>query len=118
VDDNHDIASGVARVLAEAGYEVQTASDPVTAMALAEAFRPHIAILDIGLPLMDGYTLGRELRTRLREAPPILIALTGYSQSRDRQQSETSGFAMHLVKPVDSQELVRLLDRLVVGADT
>ena len=116
VDDNVDVVSGVARVLTLAGYEVQTASDPVEAIALAEVFRPHIALLDIGLPVMNGYELGRELRARQSDAPPILIALTGYSQNQDRQQSEASSFALHLVKPVDSEELVQLLDRLVVGA--
>jgi PAS domain S-box-containing protein len=115
VDDNADITNGIARSLAEAGYEVQTASDPVAAIALAEAFRPHVAILDIGLPVMDGHALGRELRARQSDAPPILIALTGYSQEKDRQQSELSAFAMHLVKPVDTEELVELLDRLVAG---
>ena len=78
VDDNIDVAHGVARVLTEAGYEVQTASDPVAAITLAEVFRPHVAILDIGLPVMDGYTLGSELRARQSDAPPILIALTGF----------------------------------------
>jgi DNA-binding response OmpR family regulator len=117
VDDNVDVAHGVARVLTQAGYEVQTASDPVAAITLAEAFRPHVAILDIGLPVMDGYTLGSELRARQSDAPPILIALTGFSQTHDRLQSEASGFAVHLVKPVDTEELVALLDRLTVDVD-
>ena len=94
---------------------MQTASDPVAAIALAESFRPHIAILDIGLPVMDGYTLGRELRARQSDAPPILIALTGYSQEQDRQRSEAAAFALHLVKPVDTEELVELLERLIAG---
>jgi CheY-like chemotaxis protein len=62
---------------------------------------------------MDGYTLARELRSRLSAAPPLLVALTGYSQDRDRVRSEEAGFAAHLVKPVDADELVQILDTLV-----
>ena len=79
------------------------------AIALAEVFRPQIAILDIGLPTIDGYTLARELRTRLADSAPLLIALSGYGQPHDRQRSDASGFALHLVKPVDVDELIAAL---------
>jgi CheY-like chemotaxis protein len=113
VDDNRDVADMTATLLAFAGYETRTAYDPSEALALADALRPHIAIIDIGLPVMDGYTLARELRSRLSAAPPLLVALTGYSQDRDRVRSEEAGFAAHLVKPVDADELVQILDTLV-----
>jgi PAS domain S-box-containing protein len=113
VDDNRDVADMTATLLAFAGYETRAAYDPSEALALADALRPHIAIIDIGLPVIDGYTLARELRSRLSVAPPLLVALTGYSQDRDRLRSEEAGFAAHLVKPVDADELVQILDTLI-----
>jgi CheY-like chemotaxis protein len=61
---------------------------------------------------MDGYTLGRELRSRLSESPPVLIALTGYGRDQDRLRSEEAGFLFHLVKPIDTEELIRLLEKV------
>jgi len=105
VDDHSDVLEGLSRLLSVLGYDVRAARNPLDAIELAEAFRPQIAILDIGLPTMDGYALARELRTRLG-IPPVLIALTGYGQPHDRQRSEASGFALHLVKPVDVDDLI------------
>lgn len=113
VDDNADVADGLSRLLGVSGYEVRVAKEPMDAIALAEAFRPQIAILDIGLPTMDGYALARELRARLSAAPPILIALSGYSQAEDRQRSDASGFALHLAKPVDIDELLDVLGKFI-----
>ena len=62
---------------------------------------------------MDGYTLGRELRARQSDAPPILIALTGYGQEQDRRRSADAGFTLHLVKPVDPEKLTHVVDALV-----
>jgi CheY-like chemotaxis protein len=118
VDDNLDILDGVARLLTLCGYDVMTASDSLAAIALAESFRPQVAILDIGLPVMDGYTLGRELRSRQPDAPPILIALTGFSQERDKQRSGAAEFTVHLVKPIDTDELLELLCQLVAEQPT
>jgi CheY-like chemotaxis protein len=115
VDDNRDVADMTATLLALAGYEARTANDPSEALTLAAAFRPHIALVDIGLPVIDGYTLGRELRARLGDDPPILVALTGYSQEEDRIRSKEAGFAFHLVKPVDAEQLVQLLDSLIAS---
>ncbi|HEY2162897.1 MAG TPA: response regulator, partial [Gemmatimonadaceae bacterium] len=69
----------------------------------------QIAILDIGLPTMDGYTLARELRSRLADSPPTLIALSGYGRPQDRQRSDAAGFAVHLLKPIDIDELAAAL---------
>jgi signal transduction histidine kinase len=112
VDDNRDAVELLSRLLARAGHRVEMARDASQALSVADAFRPEVAIVDIGLPVMDGYTLGRELRARLGSATPILIALTGYGQEEDRRRSEEAGFASHLVKPVDARKLVRLLDQL------
>jgi len=113
VDDNRDAAEMISDLLSEAGYEVRLAADPSTALSLADAFHPQIAILDIGLPVMDGYALGRELRARQPDAPPLLIALTGYGQEQDRRRSTDAGFTLHLVKPVDPHKLTHVVDALI-----
>ncbi len=115
VDDSIDVADSLARLLRLDGFDVQSVNDPFAAIARAETFRPHIAILDIGLPVMDGYALGRELRARQADAPPILVAFTGYSQAQDRRRSEAAGFALHLVKPADVDDLVQTLERLLAN---
>jgi PAS domain S-box-containing protein len=112
VDDNEDGAEMIAHVLAAAGHEVKVANDPSQALGLADTFGPQIAILDIGLPVMDGYALANELRARLADAAPMLIALTGYGQDQDKRRSDEAGFALHLVKPVDVEKLVQALDTL------
>jgi PAS domain S-box-containing protein len=112
VDDNRDGAEMIGELLATAGHEVRVVNDPSHALSVADAFRPQIAVVDLGLPVMDGYTLGRELRARLHLTPPQLVALTGYGQEQDRIRSREAGFAFHLVKPVDAEQLVRVLDML------
>ena len=113
VDDNRDAASTIGRFLSEVGYEVQLAGDASQALSAALVVRPHVAVIDIGLPVMDGYTLGRELRVRMGGAAPELIALTGYGQEQDQRRSAEAGFAAHLVKPVDAEKLTRLVDALL-----
>jgi PAS domain S-box-containing protein len=115
VDDNRDAAEMLSVVLSRAGHQVEIASDALQALTAADAFRPQVAILDIGLPVMDGYTLGKEMRARLGTATPILIALTGYGQDQDRRRSAEAGFASHLVKPVDAQALIHIVDELARG---
>jgi CheY-like chemotaxis protein len=112
VDDNRDGAEMISYLLSTAGHEVQVANDPSEALSLADAFCPEIAILDIGLPVMDGYMLAQELRSRLGDAAPTFIALTGYGHDQDRRRSDEAGFALHLVKPVDVEKLVHALDAL------
>ncbi|HVE32090.1 MAG TPA: PAS domain S-box protein [Gemmatimonadaceae bacterium] len=113
VDDHHDVVKGLSRLLSISGYDVRAALTPTEALEIATDFRPQVAILDIGLPEMDGYKLAGELRSRLRESAPVLIALSGYSQADDRRRSEASGFAFHLVKPLDIDGLLEVLERLV-----
>src|SRR5690606_166086 len=109
VDDNPDAADTLAEALRTCGYEVAVSHDGPAALALARSFAPEAAVLDIGLPVMDGYELGR----RLRELQPAvrLIALSGYGQDGDRQRSEAAGFSVHLVKPVDLPALVASIER-------
>jgi DNA-binding response OmpR family regulator len=117
VDDNRDGAEMVFQYLVAAGHEVEVVNDPAEGLAVAGALRPQVAVLDIGLPGMDGYTLGRELRARLGDAAPTLIALSGFGQEEDRRRSENMGFAAHLVKPVDADVLIRVIDELSVSTD-
>jgi DNA-binding response OmpR family regulator len=110
VDDNEDAAEMLAAALTATGYVVRTAADGPSALLVAGEFQPEIALLDIGLPVMDGYELGR----RLREFNPTLwlLALTGYGQASDKARSSEAGFDGHLVKPIDLGELQRVLNGL------
>ena len=112
VDDNEDAAAMLAEGLAELGYTVRTASDGPSALELAATFRPRVALLDIGLPVMDGYELGRLLRATLSESDLRLVALTGYGQASDRARSRDAGFDAHLVKPIRLEEIQQLLEKL------
>jgi PAS domain S-box-containing protein len=116
VDDNRDVADTLSRLLALFGYDVRSALRPTDALAVAVEFRPDIAILDVGLPEMDGHTLGRELRERLSDSPPVLVALSGYNQSQDRRRSEEAGFALHLAKPIDVDALLEAIEKFAPAA--
>ena len=109
VDDNTDILDSMRALLSVSGFEVATALDPVEALSVAIDFKPTIALLDIGLPGMDGYQLAVELRRCLPSQPLRLIALSGYGQSGDSQRLAAAGFERHLVKPVDIDELIACL---------
>lgn len=105
VDDNEDAASTLAQWLREAGHEVAVVHDPVTALAAYRAYRPDVAILDIGLPVMDGYELLRRLKAINEVTPCIFLALTGYGRNADRERCLATGFLAHFVKPVDPAAL-------------
>ena len=100
IDDNHAACDGIAELLRAVGHEVRTAPDGVSGLAAAVDMRPDIAILDIGLPLMDGYELAQRLRAELGAGAPRLIALTGYGREPDRRRAAEAGFEMHLTKPL------------------
>jgi signal transduction histidine kinase/ActR/RegA family two-component response regulator len=112
VDDNVDAAEGLADLLSMSGYEVVVAHDCPEALKRAEASRPHVALLDIGLPDVDGYGVAERLRERLGEESPVFAALTGYSQERDRTRSQAAGFRHHFVKPIDIDDLLAFLEKL------
>ncbi|MGJ7915592.1 ATP-binding protein [Massilia sp. LXY-6] len=109
VDDNVDGAETLARLLVAHGHQVQVFHEPIAALAAVRAFRPDLAVLDIGLPVLDGYELARRMRTLLDGHPCRLVALTGYGQEADKARSEQAGFERHLVKPVNPDLLVRLV---------
>lgn len=109
VDDNEDAADLLALALSRRGFDVRVAHDGPEALRVASELHPEVAVLDIGLPRMDGYELAERMREELPEQPLRLIALTGYGQPSDRARSAEAGFAAHLVKPVDLAQLERCL---------
>jgi len=110
VDDNEDAAAMLAEILRAAGHDVRTAADGPAALEVAKEFRPELAVLDIGLPAMDGYELGNRLLLQLGPPAPVLFALSGYGQESDRAKSEAAGFALHLVKPLDAASLLSAIE--------
>jgi CheY-like chemotaxis protein/nitrogen-specific signal transduction histidine kinase len=109
VDDNRDAAESLAMILEVDGHQVRTVYDGPAALALARAERPDVILLDIGLPGMNGYEVAQELRRHSELERTLLIALTGYGQSEDREKSCAAGFDAHLVKPLDLEMLRKLL---------
>ncbi len=109
VDDSVDAAEMLAAALSARGYETRVAHDAPAALRIAADFRPAIALLDIGLPVMDGYELAACLRGLPELNGVTLIALTGYGQESDRQKTRIAGFQHHLVKPVDLDAIDALL---------
>ncbi len=109
VDDNRDSAESLAMLLSLDDHDVRTAHDGLEALDEAEAFRPDVVLLDIGLPKLNGY----EVASRIREQPwgknTILVAMTGWGQDQDRVHSANAGFNAHMVKPVDHGALKKLL---------
>ncbi len=108
-DDNNDSATSLGILLNHAGYDVRTAGDGVQALETAEQFRPDIALLDIGMPQLNGYDVARQLRNQPWGRQVLLIAITGWGGADHRQQTAQAGFDHHLTKPVDPAALTRLL---------
>jgi CheY-like chemotaxis protein len=109
VDDNRQAADSLAVLLRLDGHEVATAYDGLEAVAVAEQYRPHLALLDIGMPNLNGYEAARRIRDLPASAHTRLVALTGWGQEEDRRRAAEAGFDSHLVKPVDPEALDRLL---------
>jgi PAS domain S-box-containing protein len=109
VDDYADAAESLAILLQMEGHEVRTAQCGLQAIELAQAFRPQVALLDIGLPGLNGYEVANRLRSLPETQEALLIALTGYGQSEDRNRSQVAGFDHHLLKPVNFEMLSGLL---------
>ena len=109
VDDNEDAANLLAELLRMKGHDVVVAHDGIAALQARKKFVPDVALLDIGLPGMDGYDLARQLRALYPSDPLRIIAITGYGEERDRMRSKAAGFDEHLVKPVDMKRVSLLL---------
>jgi CheY-like chemotaxis protein len=95
------------------GFVVEVAHDGPSALELAASFRPEIGLVDIGLPVMDGYELARQIRQTPEAGGIRLVAVTGYGQAAHRDQAREAGFDDHLVKPIDVAAVPGLLQRLV-----
>ena len=109
VDDNRDSAESLARLLAVMGHRVATAHDGEQAVELAGAMRPDVVLLDIGMPKLNGFDACRRIRQQPWGLGMTLVALTGWGQQEDRRRTEEAGFDYHLVKPVDTTVLMKLL---------
>jgi signal transduction histidine kinase/CheY-like chemotaxis protein len=111
VDDNQDAASLLGEALDALGWLVCIVHDGPTAIAAARSFKPQLVLLDIGLPVMDGYELARNLRLLDLDPAMRVIAVTGYGQASDRERSRNAGFDEHVVKPVNLDTLRKVLER-------
>jgi CheY-like chemotaxis protein len=109
VDDNADGAEMLELALRALGHSTRVTYDGASALVAAQEFRPDVALLDIGLPLMDGFELARRMRAEMGAQAPVLIAVTGYGQEADRERTRLAGFTHHLVKPIGLDELGALI---------
>jgi CheY-like chemotaxis protein len=109
VDDNQDAADSLGALLSLMGNDVHIAYDGLQAMEMATALHPHIVLMDIGLPKLNGYEAARQMRTVHGLTDVMLVALTGWGQGEDRRRSQEAGFDRHLVKPVGLDDLQAIL---------
>jgi len=112
VEDNADSRELLCELLHEEGYDCRTVGSGRAALDVIREFEPHVALLDVGLPEMDGFELARRLRAMRETADMHLVAVTGYGRASDRVASHEAGFDEHLVKPVQPDELLRVLARI------
>lgn len=110
VDDNIDVVETTTMLLSLSGHQVHSAKDGLQALHVAAQFKPEVVLLDIGLPLMDGYEVARRLRQMPLMAGALLIALTGYGQQGDRERGKDAGFDGHMLKPVDPHVLAKMIE--------
>lgn len=116
VDDNVDAALTLSMLIEMVGHEVRTAFDGLEALDVAARFLPEAVLLDLGMPRMDGLQACRRLRAEPWGAPMAVIAVTGWGNEADRLNTLEAGFDQHLVKPVEPDIILALLDRLASGA--
>jgi CheY-like chemotaxis protein len=108
VEDHAECAVSFAMLLQLWGHQVQIAKDGPTALAVVQADKPHVVLLDIGLPGMDGWEVARRIRAIGNQAP-LLVAITGFGMEADRRCSQEAGFDHHLVKPMEPDVLYQML---------
>jgi DNA-binding response OmpR family regulator len=111
-----DSAGSLGMVLQLAGHEVRTAHDGVEAVQAAATFRPHAALLDIGLPKMNGYEVAGRIRQQPWGKQVLLVAVTGWGQEEDKVRAFDAGFDYHLTKPVDPVAILDLLGTSLTSA--
>jgi CheY-like chemotaxis protein len=109
VEDQPDARESLRLLLEVWGHQVEAAPDGLQGVQIATAWKPEVAIVDIGLPVLDGYEVARRVRAALRDAV-LLIALTAYRSPKDIRRAHEAGFDIHLAKPADPGRIRRLLD--------
>jgi CheY-like chemotaxis protein len=114
VDDNVDVTESLAMILGIMGHEVRTAHDGAAGVAAAAAFRPEMILMDLGMPLMDGYEAARRIRAETWGDKAFLVALTGWGADNDRRRTQDAGFDRHLVKPVDPDVLTSMIAEMPI----
>jgi CheY-like chemotaxis protein len=117
IEDNRDARDALVTLLQIDGYAVEAAPDGVEGLRLAHDRRFDVALIDIGLPGLDGYEVAKQMRA-LDQDPPYLIALTGYGEPEDQRRAKEAGFDAHLVKPVDPDRLTALISRETPGRES
>lgn len=110
-DDHPDIAETLATLLAFFGHEVRCAFNGEQALKMADEFEPDVVILDINMPIADGYQVARTLRAT-RNGKQLIIAMTGASHRETAQKAQDAGFDVHMTKPVSVEEIESLLERI------
>jgi CheY-like chemotaxis protein len=108
-DDNRDAADSLAMLLEVVGHSVEVVNDGQQALASIEALRPEVALLDIGMPEVDGYEVARRVRLDSRFKKMLLIAVTGWGQESDKARAAAAGFDLHFTKPIEPQMLIEML---------
>jgi two-component system, sensor histidine kinase len=111
LEDNDDVRSTLCTVLELAGHEVHGLADGMAGVEAAQRLRPDVALIDVGLPGIDGYEVARRIRAQELGNRILLVALTGYGQPEDRELSFVAGFDLHETKPVDTGALLEKIER-------
>jgi CheY-like chemotaxis protein len=114
-DDNRDAADSLAEILRMDAHEVVVAYDGIAAVTVFAEFRPDVAMLDIGMPQLNGHQVAQRIRSADPERRVTLIAVSGWGQGKDKETSQQAGFDHHLTKPVDFSQVDTLLAQVKAG---
>ncbi len=109
VDDDHDCADSLSMLVRQWGYDVQTAYNGSAALEMIGTRQPDVALVDLAMPKMDGYSMARQLRRQTRFNHTLLIAITGYADHAHRLLCDAAGFDHYLIKPIELADLEKLL---------
>lgn len=115
VDDNADAANSLGRLLSLMGNDIRVVHSGAAALSEIDLFRPQSVLLDLGMPIMDGFETAEQIRARPEYRDIALVAITGWGQERDRQRTREAGFVAHLIKPVNLDQLEAVLRRVAAG---